>query len=394
MTDAFAMDIEKLAEASRSLARERLKDFLPEGCFWEPREDSTRYRMNEAAALVGRTPESIRDAEKRKLVNAPDINPRTGRRIGYTLKQINHLRRHFHTRPYRDAADPPMVLNIWSFVAGVGKSCICAHLAHGLAIRGYRVLVVDTDPNATVTSLLGLIPDLGFDYTNTFAPLFRGESDGFLSSVRRTCVDQLDLIPASLCVSDLGAGIASSTPMDRAALERIRLAVQKAAEPYDIVLIDSASVQTAMTLPMLYAANALLVPQSPPEFEHGSRYESLCMLWGRYESMVDMGGDISIDWIRGVINEHSEEHSNVAVHQRPERDEAMRMLQSTLRFNSEITKALEEQSTVFAHVPTRRSKQNWRGALNNLNAFIAEMEMLIQSTWPKRFAELRHKGYC
>lgn len=39
---------------------------------------------------------------------------------------------------------------------GVGKSTLSTHIAAGLALKGYRVVLVDTDPQANATSAVGL----------------------------------------------------------------------------------------------------------------------------------------------------------------------------------------------------------------------------------------------
>jgi len=42
---------------------------------------------------------------------------------------------------------------------GVGKTTLAVHLASGLAIKGYKVLLIDTDPQCSATISLGIEPD-------------------------------------------------------------------------------------------------------------------------------------------------------------------------------------------------------------------------------------------
>ena len=44
---------------------------------------------------------------------------------------------------------------------GVGKTTLAIHIAAGLAIQGYRVVIVDADPQANATESLGHEPDRG-----------------------------------------------------------------------------------------------------------------------------------------------------------------------------------------------------------------------------------------
>jgi chromosome partitioning protein len=51
---------------------------------------------------------------------------------------------------------------------GVGKSTIAVHIAHGLALRGYRVLLLDLDEQNDASLFLGFTAE---DYRKTFDEL-------------------------------------------------------------------------------------------------------------------------------------------------------------------------------------------------------------------------------
>ena len=54
-----------------------------------------------------------------------------------------------------------LVLSIANMKGGTGKSTVATHIAAGLAIRGRKVLVLDTDPQGHAATLLGLPKDDG-----------------------------------------------------------------------------------------------------------------------------------------------------------------------------------------------------------------------------------------
>src|SRR3954471_13857357 len=92
----------------------------------EPRR-SPRFSITRTADLVGRTPAAIREAEKDGRL--PEVSRTvTGRRVGYTLAEINHMREVFGTRPWRGADDPPAIIAVQNFKGGVGKSTVSTHL--------------------------------------------------------------------------------------------------------------------------------------------------------------------------------------------------------------------------------------------------------------------------
>lgn len=92
-----------------------------------------------------------------------------GRQRWFSLEEINELRRRMKvnrkslqpTRPEGKRAFRAAVAN---FKGGAGKSTVALHLAHAAALDGYRVLVVDFDPQATLSHSMGL-NDVAEDYT-------------------------------------------------------------------------------------------------------------------------------------------------------------------------------------------------------------------------------------
>lgn len=69
-------------------------------CISEPARRSPRFSISRTAELVGRTSASIRDAEKDgRLPNVP--RTQSGRRVGYTLAELNAMRTVFGTEPRR-----------------------------------------------------------------------------------------------------------------------------------------------------------------------------------------------------------------------------------------------------------------------------------------------------
>jgi chromosome partitioning protein len=81
----------------------------------------------------------------------------------FTLDEVLRLRAHFGAEgvrnrdylPYRPKALPAKIVTVANFKSGVGKTSTCAHLAMSAALDGYRVLVIDLDAQASLTSIFG-----------------------------------------------------------------------------------------------------------------------------------------------------------------------------------------------------------------------------------------------
>jgi len=351
------------------------------------------YSIGQAARLVGRTAESIRGAEKKNLVKRPESDKETGRRVGYTLEQINHLRAHFKTFPYRHPADPPAIINLYNLSGGIGKSCICTHLAHGLAIDGYRVLVIDANADATATAVFGFLPGLDVGYKDTVAPALAGECDSLASLVRQTAVDQVDLIPLSYRLS-ADARMFNTSVSERTVTQRVSDQVNKLSADYDVVLIDSASGQDPSLVPLLYTSNALLVPHPPAGMRVVQTLESLIMLGDRVAACHASGVRLGFNWILGLANESSVKDAEMQASWPDNCKVQIRMTRTQIRYNRKIREACDNSSTIFSNANPSRSDRTLCSAVSNLWAMTKEMERHILHTWPSRLAELRAMGHA
>ena len=104
------------------------------------------------------------DTLRKKLADDPTLpQGRTeddGRQRWFTLEEINALRRRLKLRGRRLTPERPagraMRVAVSNFKGGVGKTVVAQHFAHAAALDGYRVLVIDFDPQATLTHSMGL----------------------------------------------------------------------------------------------------------------------------------------------------------------------------------------------------------------------------------------------
>lgn len=180
---------------------------------WSPNFEKRlpEFTITEAARMCGRSTEAIRQAEKTGKVPAPKLSkPENGGRVKrlYTLGHINLLRDYFKTRPSR-GNKPLMTLMYANFKGGVTKSSSALHTAQGLAMDGYRVLLMDLDNQGTPTALLGFSSSV-LTADETLLPFFIKPIPGLSDNTKQSYVTSLhslikptyfaglDIIPANL----------------------------------------------------------------------------------------------------------------------------------------------------------------------------------------------------
>ena len=139
--------------------------------------------------MVGRDRTTLARAETRDRVRSMRrAIPATTAASATRSRRSRRSAAHFGTLPWRDpATDAPLVIACQNFKGGVGKSTTCVNLAHYLALKGYRVLVIDTDSQATTTSMFGYVPDAEITQDETILPV-----PGERADIARLC-DPTDL---------------------------------------------------------------------------------------------------------------------------------------------------------------------------------------------------------
>jgi chromosome partitioning protein len=355
---------------------------------------SPRFPITRAAELVGRTGAAIREAEKDgRLPGVP--RTQTGRRIGYTLAEVNAMRGVFGTRPWRDPTDPIAAIAVQNFKGGVGKSTVSVHLAQYLAIRGYRVCLIDCDSQGSSTTMLGYIPDLDIAEEDTLYPFIRNaEMTSLAYAVRETHWDGLCLIPANLRLYsaeyELAARIARSDPM---LLNRVGEGIASIAEHFDVVILDPPPALGTVSLSVMRAANALLIPIPPTVVDFTSTTSFLAMLHESMGVLEERGLPINLRWIRFLATRVDEQKS-----MQRELLQMMRtlfgenMLRAVLRDSAEIDNASARMMSVYELDQPVTSRETYQRCMTYLNAVNAEIEIQIRLTWPSHTDRLRTEG--
>ena len=145
---------------------------------------------------------------------------------------------------------------------GVGKTSVTALTSLALAEKGLRVLVIDSDPQANLTSLYKLLGNEETGKTDlTLYEVMKGEATAE-EAINRTQYKNIDILPSSLELS------ASDMLFSQTGREHIvsRAIGKHAWYEYDRILIDTPPHLGILTINALTASEAVVVPVFPDAF--------------------------------------------------------------------------------------------------------------------------------
>ncbi|WP_176086742.1 plasmid partitioning protein RepA [Martelella sp. HB161492] len=238
----------------------------------------------------------------------------------YTLQQINELRTLFAQQrpadalrylPRRRPGDPVQILAIANFKGGSAKTTTTAHLAHYLALQGFRVLAIDLDPQASLSAMFGAQPEMDVGENETIFGALRYDEDRrpIGEIIRHTYFAGIDLIPGNIELMEyehetpraLAAGVGSDKGMF---FEHLRLAIGEVEDDYDVVLLDTPPSLGFLTLGAIYAATGLVITVHPAMLDVMSMSQFLLMMGDLISVIRDAGADMQQDFLKYLITRH------------------------------------------------------------------------------------------
>ncbi|OGX03213.1 MAG: hypothetical protein A3G87_02775 [Omnitrophica bacterium RIFCSPLOWO2_12_FULL_50_11] len=136
---------------------------------------------------------------------------------------------------------------------GCGKTTTVVNLSAALAKGGYRVLVVDMDPQAHASLGLGVRLEA---FRRSIYEFLLDDDTTFGDVMRSTSIRGLDVLPSAMKLSEAQLELAN-IPRGESALKRALKAVE---HDYDFIFVDCPPTLNLLTLNALVYAGKVLIP--------------------------------------------------------------------------------------------------------------------------------------
>ncbi|MEM1150422.1 MAG: plasmid partitioning protein RepA [Pseudomonadota bacterium] len=394
--EAVARDAEALS-SQLSAMRDRL--FPPSA-----QKTMRPFTSGEAARLIGVTDGYLRQLSLAGEVPSPDIGP--GGRRQYRLDDVNALRvylasqhepgsakaRAYSPRRMPELGEHCQVLAVTNFKGGSGKTTTAAHLAQHFALKGYRVLAVDLDPQASMSALFGYQPELDLSGNDTLYGAIRydGEARPLSEIIRETYFAGLDLVPGNLelqefehttpqaLARDGEAGAGGAAPF----YARVQAALSTVADRYDVIILDCPPQLGFLTLGALCASTSVIVTVHPQMLDVASMSQFLFMTSDLLSVVREAGGTLQFDFLRYLLTRfepHDGPQAQIAGFLRTQFGE--RVLTAPMVKSTAISDAGLTKQTLYEVGRENFSRGTYDRAMESLNAVNGEIEALVQDAW-------------
>ncbi len=351
-----------------------------------------RFTSGEAAKLIGVTDGYLRQLSLAGEGPEPEKTS-AGRRM-YSLDQIHETRRLLARAkpsylPCRREDEHLQVIAITNFKGGSGKTTTAAHLAQYLALRGYRVLAVDLDPQASLSALFGLQPEFDVEENQTLYGAIRYDDQQRPLSeiIRKTYFSGLDIVPGNLELQEFE----HDTPKvlaerrrssDKLFFSRIAVALEGSASQYDVVVLDCPPSLGFLTLSALCAARSVIVTIHPQMLDVASMSQFLHMTAALLDVVEQAGGDADYDFFRYVATRYEPSdgpQAQIVGLMRSLFGERV-LTNSTLKSTAVSDAGLTKQ-TLYEVGRENFTRATYDRAIESLDGVNGEIEKLIREAW-------------
>jgi chromosome partitioning protein len=314
----------------------------------------------------------------------------TGSRREFTLSEARAWIRSYRKDKLRPAGAEAITIAISNFKGGVGKTTTAMTLAQGLTLLGHRVLVIDTDPQGSLTTLFGILPDTEITEADTILPLALGEETSIRYAIRPTYWDGIDLVAAAPCL--FGAEFALPARQTQEPgfefWNVLNLGIDDVRGEYDVIVIDSPPSLSYITINAIMASNGLVMPLPPNALD----YASASQFWNLFsdlsnEMLTSRGIDKEFDFIHVLLSRvDSSESTSDIVRSWVQATYKEKVLPVEIPKTAVTSTASTEFSTVYDIQKYDGNARTFKRARDAYDQFVGYVESSVRAAWANQIS--------
>ena len=391
---SFVSSIAASISANAARLSEALDNHMRNSFQPESQKMLRKFHSSEVSELTGISMSNLRTRHQEGDFPEVETDSR-GRRL-YSAEEIDQIRRVMARTgrngdaylPGRREGDEMQVISIVNFKGGSSKTTTAIHLAQRYALRGYRVLAIDMDPQASLTTMFGYRPELEFAESGTIYDALKYEDPVPLSQVvRKTYFHNLDLAPAGLLLSEYETETAYALQhkIDPPFTQRLAIALDEIETNYDLVIIDCPPQLGFTTMSALFASTGLLITVVPSMLDVASMAQFLEMAGETVETLEEATGPIDWSFLKFLVARY--EPTDVPQSQMAGFLRSIlldQVLTTPMLKSTAISDAGMTQQTIYELEPSQVVKKTLDRIMESVNGVADEFERTLQQAWGRK----------
>lgn len=388
---AGARRIDEIIQQNADRLAVALENHMRTSFMPDARKELRPFTSAEAAEVLGMDPARLRKLHFDGKIPEVEMDGR-GRRLysGANIVEMRRVldaqsRKHGQFLPGRREGDRLQVIAVANYKGGSSKTTTAIHLAQRLALRGYRVLAIDIDPQGSLTTMFGYTPETEFQSGGNIYDAIRYDYPVPMHEViRKTYFPNLDLAASGLVLAEFEHETPRALNERREPMffKRLGLAIDQVEADYDVVVIDCPPQLGFLTMSALIAATTVLITVIPSMLDIASMNQFLQMTAGLLSVVSSYGASLEYDYLKFLITRF--EPSDGPQAQMAGFLRALftdQVMTHTFLKSTAVSDAGLTQQTLYEVDRGEFNRNTYDRAVESINSVVGEMEELIQAAW-------------
>lgn len=249
------------------------------------------------------------------------------------------------------------IIAIANHKGGVGKTATSHALGAGLAELGRNVLIIDLDPQASLSGACGFS---GSD--PSLADVMGGEKKGAvqLAEIIKQLSDNLSLAPSDLTLAGTERGLYQRLGRENV----LKRALETVSASFDVCLIDCPPSLSLLTVNALNAAHGVLIPTQPAAAD----MRGLKMFFATLDDMSELNPGLEIIGILPTFYDSRLNHHNAAIETMS--GAGLPLLSSRIGRSVKVQEAAGHGASITRYDPENKRAKEYKQLSEEINQWL------------------------